>query len=244
MRWLKWYMMLSKSWIEPQKSGILLIDKPAGFSSHDIIAISRRILKTKKIGHSGTLDPMATGLLILLIGRTATRRQKDFLKLSKIYSARLKLGAETDSWDADGKMLRQLPVPPLTQNQVDQAVESLTGTVHQPIPFFSAKRINGKHMYDLARQGAPLERRYSDVTVEWKEAVLAAPDEILFTVHCSCGTYVRALGYLLAEKLGCVGHLTALRRLEIGSYRVQNAFDGNLLKNTDTNDLYARVELL
>lgn len=235
-------MTLLKTSPEPQKSGLLLIDKPADFSSHDIIAISRRILKTKKIGHSGTLDPMATGLLILLVGREATRRQDAFLKLSKTYSARLKLGTETDTWDAYGTPVRQTEVPPLTLQAVQAAAQTFSGTIRQPIPFFSAKRIGGKHMYDLARQGAEMERKYNEVTVHWKELALRAPDEIDFTVHCSCGTYVRSLGYLLAEKLGCAGHLTALRRLEIGPFNVQNAFDGNLLKNCPAETLYARVE--
>ena len=229
---------------EPQKSGLLLIDKPADFSSHDIIAISRRILKTKKIGHSGTLDPMATGLLILLIGREATRRQDAFLKLSKTYSARLKLGTETDTWDAYGTPLRHTAVPPLAPADVQAAVQPLSGTIRQPIPFFSAKRIGGKHMYDLARQGAEMERKYNEVTVQWTKLSLHAPDEIDFTVHCSCGTYVRSLGYLLAEQLGCAGHLTALRRLEIGPFCVEQAFDGNLLKSCPAETLYGRVEAL
>ena len=227
---------------EPLRSGLLLIDKPADFSSHDIIAIARRILQTKKIGHSGTLDPMATGLLILLVGREATRRQDTFLKLSKTYWARLKLGAETDSWDAYGQIIRQTPVPAITAKQVSQAAQLLSGVIEQPIPFFSAKRIGGKHMYDLARQGAAMERRYNQVTVRWQDIRLSAPDEIEFIVHCSCGTYVRSLGYMLAEKLGCAGHLTALRRLEIGPYQVQQAFDGNLLKNCETGVLYSRVQ--
>ena len=235
-------MKLLKTSPEPQKSGLLLIDKPADFSSHDIIAISRRILKTKKIGHSGTLDPMATGLLILLVGREATRRQDSFLKLSKTYSARLKLGTETDTWDAYGTPVCQRAVPPLSLAAVQNAAQALSGEIRQPIPFFSAKRIGGKHMYDLARQGAEMERKYNEVTVQWKEISLNAPDEIDFTVHCSCGTYVRSLGYLLAQKLGTAGHLTALRRLEIGPFQVQNAFDGNLLKNCPTDTLYSRVE--
>ncbi len=235
-------MKLLKTSPEPQKSGLLLIDKPADFSSHDIIAISRRILKTKKIGHSGTLDPMATGLLVLLVGREATRRQDSFLKLSKTYSARLKLGTETDTWDAYGTPVCQRAVPPLSLADVQNAAQALSGAIRQPIPFFSAKRIGGKHMYDLARQGAEMERKYNEVTVQWKEISLNAPDEIDFTVHCSCGTYVRSLGYLLAQELGTAGHLTALRRLEIGPFQVQNAFDGNLLKNCPTDTLYSRVE--
>ena len=234
--------MSLKNLPEPQKSGLLLIDKPADFSSHDIIAVCRRVLKTKKIGHSGTLDPMATGLLILLIGREATKQQTAFLTLSKTYSAVLKLGTETDTWDAHGAIISQTAVPPITQAQAEEAAKTLSGLVHQPIPFFSAKKIGGEHMYELARKGKEIERRYNDVTVEWRRVQLAKPDEINFTVHCSCGTYVRSLGYLLAQALGTTGHLTALRRLEIGPYSVQNAFDGNLLKGCETDTLYARVE--
>ena len=159
--------MLSKTCTEPAKSGILLIRKPKDFSSHDIIAICRRVMKTKKIGHSGTLDPMATGLLILLIGREATRKQDQFLKLDKVYSATLTLGEETDSWDAYGEVIRTAPVPSLTQLQLEEAVKSLSGKIRQPIPFFSAKRINGNRMYELARKGAEMERKYNEVTVEW-----------------------------------------------------------------------------
>lgn len=226
---------------EPQQSGLLLLDKPADFSSHDVIAVARRELKTKKIGHSGTLDPMATGLLILLVGREATRRQDAFLKLPKTYSARLKLGAETDSWDACGKVIRELPIPPLTRQMLECAAQKLSGRITQPIPFFSAKRIQGEHMYELARKGAPMERRYNEVTVEWKDIALTAPDEIDFTVHCSCGTYVRSLGYLLAHELGAAGHLTSLRRIQIGPFDVKNAFDGKLLKGIG-RALYDRVE--
>ena len=217
------------------------MDKPKDFSSHDIIAISRRVLHTQKIGHSGTLDPMATGLLILLIGREATKQQEKFLRLEKTYTATLSLGEETDSWDAYGHITARQPLPPLTQEQVEQAARQLTGTITQPIPFFSAKKINGKPMYSLARKGAEIERKYNQVTVKWEQIILHNPQTISFTVHCSCGTYVRALGYLLAQKLGTVGHLTQLRRLQIGPYHVADAFDGNLLKGTSGPALYQRV---
>ncbi len=234
-------MMLSKTCTEPAKSGILLIRKPKDFSSHDIIAICRRVMKTKKIGHSGTLDPMATGLLILLIGREATRKQDQFLKLDKVYSATLTLGEETDSWDAYGEVIRTAPVPSLTQLQLEEAVKSLSGKICQPIPFFSAKRINGNRMYELARKGAEMERKYNEVTVEWLRVQLDSPSQISFTVRCSCGTYVRSLGYMLAEKLGTAGHLTVLTREQIGSFEVKDAFDGNLLKNCEAETLYNRL---
>lgn len=222
--------MSLKTFTEPLKSGLLLIDKPKDFSSHDIIAVCRRELKTKKIGHSGTLDPMATGLLILLVGRKATKQQSSFLQLSKRYRATLSLGQETDSWDAYGTLTQEQPVPPLTQHQVEVATQKLSGLIEQPIPFFSAKRIQGKHMYELARKGKEIERKYNQVSVEWAQVTLNSPTTIEFTVDCSCGTYVRSLGYLLARALGTVGHLTQLRREKIGSYEVTHALDGNLLK--------------
>lgn len=227
---------------EPQKSGLLLIDKPADFSSHDIIAVARRILKTKKIGHSGTLDPMATGLLILLVGREATRLQERFLKLDKTYQATLKLGEETASWDAYSEVINTKPVPPLSPEKVQAAMQKLTGIIRQPIPFYSAKRVNGQRMYELARDGKEIERKYNEVRVAWENVNLTAADEISFCLHGSCGTYVRAVGFLLAEQLGTVGHLTQLRRLSIGGYKVENAFDGNRLKTCATDELYKWVE--
>ena len=233
--------MSLKTYTEPVKSGLLLIDKPKDFSSHDIIAITRRVLKTQKIGHSGTLDPMATGLLILLIGRAATKHQDTFLKMNKTYRAVLKLGTETRSWDAYGEILNTLPVPPLTQAQIDEAIRGLCGEISQQIPPVSAKHIDGKRMYELARKGVEMEKKFNRVSVSWQEVVLRAPDEISFTLNGSCGTYVRSLGYMLAQKLGTTGHLTALRRLKIGPYRVEDALDGNLLKQISADDLYARV---
>ena len=131
-------------------------------------------------------------------------------------------------------------MPPLTQAQVEQAAQALSGSIEQPIPFFSAKRVQGKHLYELARKGRPLERQYNQVTVTWSNVQLTAPDIVQFTVDCSCGTYVRALGYLLAHRLGTVGHLTQLRREKIGPYDVAQAFDGQQLKTSGT-ELYQRI---
>lgn len=228
----------------PERTGLLLIDKPADFSSHDIIAITRRVLKTKKIGHSGTLDPMATGLLLLLIGREATKKQDQFLKLDKTYEGVLKLGEETASWDAYSEIVKTQPVPSLTIGKVQAAALKLTGTVRQPIPFYSAKRINGERMYEMARQGKEIERKYNEVTVRWENIQCHNENEISFTLHGSCGTYVRAMAFLLAQQLGTVGHLTKLRRIAVGPYRVEQAFDGNLLKTCSGEELYNRVEPL
>ena len=218
--------------------GLLLIDKPQNFTSNDIVAIARRALGTKCIGHSGTLDPMATGLLVLLIERQATRLQERFLKLPKVYRAELTLGTQTDSWDAQGDIVCTLPVPTLTLAQIQAAAQTLTGEVRQQIPPFSAKKINGRKMYDLARAGRPVQDRFNTVHIAaWEDITFNGKDQISFTLHCSCGTYVRALGLMLARTLGTTGHLTALRRLRIGSFDVQNAFDGDRLKTTPREEI-------
>ena len=221
-----------------KQGGLLLIDKPQDFTSNDIVAIARRALGTKCIGHSGTLDPMATGLLILLIERQATRLQERFLKLPKVYRAELTLGQETDSWDAQGNVLHTLPVPALTLAQIQAAAQTLTGEVQQQIPPFSAKKINGRKMYDLARAGKPVQDRFNTVQIEsWTDLSFDGKNKISFTLHCSCGTYVRSLALMLARALGTTGHLTALRRLCIGPFDVKDAFDGRRLKVTPREEI-------
>lgn len=236
--------MSLKNLPKPQKSGILLLDKPADFSSHDIIAIVRRILNTKTIGHSGTLDPMATGLLILLVGRETTRRQLEFLKLPKTYQAILSLGTETNTWDRYGEITNTAPVPAFSSQQLTNAIQKLSGTILQQVPPFSAKKIKGEKMYDLARKGVELSPRFNEVNVSWENIALRNPHEISFTLTGSSGTYVRSLGYMLAHALGTVGHLSSLRRIAIGSYHVDDAFDGNLLKSCQTDTLYNWVRAL
>lgn len=218
--------------------GLLLIDKPKSFTSSDVVAIARYVLHTKCIGHSGTLDPMATGLLILLVERQATRLQNQFLKLPKTYRATLQLGQETDTWDADGTILNTSVVPPLTLEQIRQAAQSLTGAVRQQIPPFSAKKINGRKMYDLAREGSLVEDRFNQIEIfSWSDIKFNGTDQIEFTLHCSCGTYVRSLGLMLARALGTTGHLTALRRLAIGPFSVEHAFDGTKLKTAPREEI-------
>jgi len=213
--------------------GLLLVDKPKDFTSNDIVAIARRVLHTKCIGHSGTLDPMATGLLILLIQRQATRLQSQFLKLDKVYRATLKLGIDTDTWDAQGVVVAQKDIPALSLEQIQAAAQQLTGDIRQQIPPFSAKKINGRKMYDLAREGSLQEDRFNTVKIfAWKDISFDGKDTIEFTLHCACGTYVRSVARQLAQLLGSTGHLIALRRLAIGPFVVENAFDGTKLKTT------------
>lgn len=221
-----------------ETSGILLIDKPRDYSSHDVINVCRKVLNTRRIGHSGTLDPMATGLLIVLVGRQATRRQDYFQGSPKTYSATLKLGIQTDTWDAHGQITDEQAVPPFTLEQVTAITQQLTGRVMQPIPSYSAKKVQGARMYELARRGHELEQRYAPVHIyAWENIKLLSSDEIAFTVTCACGTYVRALGQLLAQKLGTVGHLTALRREKTGGMDVTNALPAEQLKTMTPQDV-------
>lgn len=232
--------MSSKKFGKPLISGLFLVDKPKDYASHDIIILTRKALGVKKIGHSGTLDPMASGLLILLVGREATKQQDFFLKQTKTYQATLQLGEETDSWDAYGEITQTAPVPPITLEQVQQAALSLTGKVEQPIPFFSAKKIAGERMYDLVRAGYELERRYNTIEIlKWDDITLLPNNQISFTLTCSCGTYVRSMGWLLAQKLGTVGHICILRRTRIGELDVKNAFDGALIKDSTPGAIYS-----
>ena len=152
--------------------------------------------------------------------------------------AELTLGAETDSWDVQGTVLHTEPVPPLTLEHLQAAAQTLTGMVRQQIPPVSAKKINGRKMYDLAREGTPVQDRFNSIEIfEWKDISFNGTDKITFTLHCSCGTYVRSLGLMLARALGTTGHLTALRRLSIGGFSVENAFDGNKLKTTPREEI-------
>ncbi len=224
--------------ISTVQSGLLLLDKPQNFTSNDMVAIARRVLHTKCIGHSGTLDPMATGLLILLVERQATRLQNRFLKLDKVYQATLKLGTDTDTWDAQGTPLTSVPVPSITISDIEQAARTLTGAVHQQIPPFSAKKINGQKMYELARNGQPISDRYNEIKIfSWQDLIWDEKDQLSFTLHCSCGTYVRSVARMLAQALGTTGHLTQLRRISIGPFNVQNAFDGNKLKTVSHTEI-------
>lgn len=233
--------MSSKKFGKPLISGLFLVDKPKDYASHDIIILTRKALHVKKIGHSGTLDPMASGLLLLLVGRDATKQQDYFLKQTKTYEATLQLGVETDTWDAYGEETQTKPVPPFTLQDVLNATQSLTGEVEQPIPFFSAKKIGGERMYDLARNGHELERRYNTIhIVSWSNVQILPGNQISFTLTCSCGTYVRSMGWLLAQKLGTVGHICILRRTRIGDLDVKDAFDGSLIKDSTPGAIYSR----
>jgi tRNA pseudouridine55 synthase len=202
--------------------GILLIDKPSDHTSHDVVARVRRKLAMKRIGHAGTLDPMATGLLIMLVGK-ATSASQFLISLDKEYTGTIRLGVSTNSQDAEGEVVETRPVPPLTEEQVNAAIATFLGDQYQTPPMFSAIKIDGVPLYKSARKGEEVEREPRFIRVMSWELTRFAPPELDFRLRSSKGTYVRTLAHDLGNKLGCGGHLSALRRTATHAFRVEQA---------------------
>src|SRR5438552_6749522 len=202
--------------------GALLIDKPAGPTSHDVVEHLRRHLGLKKVGHCGTLDPAATGLLVLLLGR-ATKLSEKLMSDDKVYSGSMKFGESTNSYDADGELVASLPVPPLTLEELNAAAEAFIGDQMQTPPMVSAIKKDGVPLYKLARQGIEVERKerlihiYSFRFTQYREPIGH------FRVACTKGTYVRTLAHEFGGKIGCGAHLAALRRTVSGRFDVADA---------------------
>lgn len=213
---------------QDQHEGMLLIDKPIQKSSFGVIAALRRILGVAKIGHCGTLDPFATGLLIVLVGKKFTRLSDNFLVHDKTYSAELHLGVATDTYDCDGRVVHcRCDLVP-TEEQIVAALTAFQGELVQTPPMFSAKKIAGKKLYELARRGITVDRPACPITVSI-ELIRYAYPKLLLRIYCSKGTYVRSLAHDLGALLGCGAHLSALRREASGPFSVAKAFDGSLL---------------
>ncbi len=210
----------------PQPRGILLVDKPQGITSHDVVARARRALDTRKIGHAGTLDPMATGLLILGVG-PATRLLTYIVGLGKTYTATIRLGVSTDSDDADGTETARADASTIIDAQIRAGIAALTGDISQVPSTVSAIKVDGRRAYDLARAGETVELKSRAVTVSRFDVLATrrtgAVVDLDVVVECSSGTYIRALARDLGAALGVGGHLTALRRTRIGSFDVADA---------------------
>lgn len=203
-------------------SGILLVDKPSGPTSHDIVDHVRRRFGLKRVGHCGTLDPMATGLLVLVIGK-ATKLSERLMGDDKEYEGTLRLGVSTDSQDAQGAVLSEKPVPPLTPAQIEEVFGAFRGDVLQTPPMVSAKKIAGVPLYKLARKGKEVERKPRLIHIFRLEILRSEPPEVDFRMLCTKGTYVRTLCHDIGEKIGCGGHLARLRRSGSGKFRIENA---------------------
>jgi tRNA pseudouridine55 synthase len=207
---------------EPAISGILNIDKPQGWTSHDVVAKVRRLSGQKRVGHAGTLDPLATGVLLVCLGQ-ATRVSEYLMRGRKVYRAAVHLGLSTDTYDADGQVTARTPEVNVTLSQLEEALSAFVGRIEQIPPMYSALKHRGTPLYKLARQGKTVERKprpveiYDVKLLDWSSPVLT------IEIVCSPGTYLRSLAHDLGQRLGCGAHLSSLTRLASGHFTLDKA---------------------
>jgi tRNA pseudouridine55 synthase len=220
--------------------GALLIDKPSGPTSHDVVDAIRRQFGIKKAGHCGTLDPNATGLLIIVLGR-GTKLSEKMMSDDKVYEGTVKFGETTDSYDADGELTGSLPVPLMTLDQLNAAAAEFVGDQMQTPPMVSAVKIKGVPLYKLARKGIEVPREARLIHIyQFRFASYSEPLG-QFKIACTKGTYVRSLAHELGQKLGCGGHLATLRRTAAGKFDVANAVTLDAVLKLTTAELEKRV---
>ena len=203
-------------------SGILLLDKPAGITSNTALQIVKRLFDACKAGHTGSLDPLATGVLPLCFGE-ATKFSQFLLDADKRYQATFQLGVITDSGDSDGKALETRPVPEISDAKLENVLEKYRGEISQVPSMFSALKVNGQPLYKFARQGIEIERKSRQVTIHELDVLERQQDKIKVDVHCTKGTYVRTLAEDIGLELGCGAHVVELRRLAAGPYTVDES---------------------
>jgi tRNA pseudouridine55 synthase len=220
--------------------GALLVDKPAGCTSHDVVDRIRRRFGIKKVGHCGTLDPNATGLLIIVLGR-GTKLSEKLMSDDKVYEGDIKFGVTTDSYDADGEVTATAPVPPLTLEQLNEAAASFIGDLQQIPPMVSAKKQGGVALYKLARKGIEVVREPRLVHIYNYRFTAYAEPLAKFRVACTKGTYVRSLAHELGQKLGCGAHLATLRRVTSGKWDVADALTLDAVLALPSGELERRV---
>ena len=217
-------------------SGVLLVDKEPGMTSHDVVAIARRQLGIKKIGHCGTLDPMATGLLMLVVGR-ATKIQDLLMSEDKEYVGTITLGKVTSTQDKEGEVTEEHPVEGIDEAKIREAFEHFTGDFEQIPPMVSAIKKDGVPLYKLARKGKVVKRDPRPVRVNRFEVTRIELPEVDFVVDCSKGFYVRTYAHDIGQYLGCGGHLSALRRTRSGKFTLERAVPVATLKTAEREDL-------
>lgn len=202
-------------------SGVLVVDKPVGYTSHDIVQIIRRGTGIRRAGHTGTLDPCASGVLVVLLG-PAVRLSEYVSASDKRYQAVIQLGTTTDTYDADGKILTNNPVN-ITEEQFVAALQSFIGEIEQVPPPYSAVKVKGRKAYEMAREGEEIDLQPRKITVYSLELLEWAPPEAVIDVYCSSGTYIRSLANDLGKMLGCGAHLIGLRRTKSGRFTLRDA---------------------
>ncbi len=224
---------------------MFLVDKPAGYSSFFIVRRVRRLLGIKKVGHAGTLDPFATGLLIICVGRAATRCIEQFMVGHKLYRARLQLGVETSTQDPEGEVIATSEVPALSAAMIEACLEQHRGPQMQAPPPFSAAKHQGKPLYAYARQGVMIEKAAKPIDILSLQSTGydAATQQLDIEVQCSRGTYVRVLAAAIGKSLGCGAHLIGLRRTGSGKLGVDDALSGEQLLGEQGRDLLINARL-
>lgn len=203
---------------------IIPINKPAGITSHSVVNKLRRFYGIKKIGHAGTLDPFATGVLILLVGRESTKRSQSLMKQDKIYRTKLKLGFISDTYDKDGAIQEYNTDIIPTQEQIDAVIQQFIGEIEQIPPMYSAIKINGKKMYELARKGEHIDIPARNVTISRIDILEYEYPYLTLDIYCASGTYIRSLGYDIGIKLGTGAYLEELERRQSGAFNIDNCY--------------------
>jgi tRNA pseudouridine55 synthase len=205
-----------------KKEGIILVNKPKGITSHDVVDFTRNRLDIKKVGHAGTLDPLAEGLLIVLVGK-ATKLFSDFVNFDKEYIGVLKLGEITTTGDSEGRVVKKASYESINEEKVKDAFSSLEGEIEQVPPMVSALRRGGKRLYSLARKGIVVERASRKIKIHFLKILSINFPFVEFYVHCSKGTYVRKLAEDIGELLGCGAHIVKIKRLSVGPFKLEDA---------------------
>ncbi|NPA95260.1 MAG: tRNA pseudouridine(55) synthase TruB [Thermodesulfobacteria bacterium] len=223
------------------KSGVLILDKPKGMTSFKVVECVKRRLRVKKAGHTGTLDPMATGLLVVCIG-SATKIARFLTDADKVYQGRITLGIETDTYDMDGEILARSPVPEsLTREDVQAAADGFKGPILQVPPAYSAAKHNGVPLYKLARKGVTVKKEPKTVHIYDFQITSYEPPHFDFLVHCSKGTYVRTLAHEMGKALGCGAVLSGLRRLRSGYLSVEEAISVQSIMDREPKEIRQRI---
>lgn len=216
------------------KEGIVIINKPAGVTSHDVVSIVRRRFKMRQVGHSGTLDPLATGVLIILLGHS-TKLFNKFVLFDKVYNATLQLGLKTTTADIEGQVLNQQPWNHITRRQVDEVFKRFEGDIKQIPPMVSALKFKGIRLYKLARSGVEVEREPRDIRINLLKVVDFQAPFVKFYLECSKGTYVRQLAQDAGEILGCGACITQIQRTKVGPFDILNSVKLEELNETHIN---------
>jgi len=226
-----------------EKNGIILVDKPAGWTSHDVVGFVRARFNAVKAGHCGTLDPAATGLLVIVLGKFTKLSQK-FSGEDKVYSATILLGTETDSQDMDGTVTRTADFSHVSEQMLRDTMASFVGEIQQTPPMVSAVKVDGERLYELARQGIEVEREAKTVNIHSIDVESVELPKADFTVHCSKGTYVRTLCSDIGAKLGCGAALFRLNRIQSGDFLLKDAYSVEEMKNWTQEDLADHMDFL